>query len=54
MNGSKTITVTAMDAAGNSAMAVGSDGYVGQQDVLHLDDTGRYEPVPRAAGCQWS
>ena len=50
VNGSKTITVTAADAAGNSANSSGN-GYVGQQDVLHLDDTDGSEPVPCAVGC---
>ena len=50
VNGSKTITVTATDAAGNSATGSGN-GYVGQQDVLHLDDTVRCKPVPCAVGC---
>ena len=50
-NGSKTITVTAMDAAGNSSPMVESNGYVGQHAVLHLNDTGGSDgAVPRAVG----
>ena len=48
-NGMKTITVTATDAAG-----ISGEGSVmvalRNAAVLHLDDTVRYQPVPRAVG----